>query len=144
MSASRARQTSRKITSRAAGYRFSCSPAPFFVESATSIGGPAALAGWCQTMPPGTQRRRPTDLRAGSEGRNVVVASDDLPSGAARRSSVGVSWRCAIDVHLMRERAMSKGLDKRREAKKKPTRSLHEKREKKQSRGFQGLCGHQV
>ena len=38
---------------------------------------------------------------------------------------------------------MSKGLDKRREAKKKPTKSLQEKRaakrEKKQSRGFQGL-----
>lgn len=44
---------------------------------------------------------------------------------------------------LMRERAMSKGLDRRREAKKKPTKSLQEKRaakkEKKQSRGFQGL-----
>ena len=38
---------------------------------------------------------------------------------------------------------MSKGLDRRREAKKKPTKSLQEKRaakkEKKQSRGFQGL-----
>jgi hypothetical protein len=41
------------------------------------------------------------------------------------------------------ERAMSKGLDKKREAKKKPQKSLQEKRaakrEKKQSRGFQGL-----
>ena len=40
---------------------------------------------------------------------------------------------------------MSKGLDKRREAKKKPQKSLQEKRaakkEKKQSRGFQGLRG---
>jgi len=42
-----------------------------------------------------------------------------------------------------RELAMSKGLDRRREAKKKPQKSLQEKRaakrEKKQSRGFQGL-----
>jgi hypothetical protein len=45
--------------------------------------------------------------------------------------------------NVMRERAMSKGLDRRREAKKKPTRSLQEKRaakrKKEQSRGFQGL-----
>jgi hypothetical protein len=44
---------------------------------------------------------------------------------------------------VTRERAMSKGLDRRREAKKKPTKSLQEKRaakrEKKQSRGFQSL-----
>ena len=44
---------------------------------------------------------------------------------------------------LMRERAMSKGLDRRREAKKKPMKSLLDKRaakkEKKPSRGFQGL-----
>lgn len=41
---------------------------------------------------------------------------------------------------------MSKGLDKRREAKKKPLKSLQEKRaakrEKKSNRGFQGLGGH--
>jgi hypothetical protein len=40
---------------------------------------------------------------------------------------------------------MSKGLDKRREAKKKPQKSLQEKRaakkEKKHSRGFQALRG---
>ena len=43
----------------------------------------------------------------------------------------------------LKERAMSKGLDRKREAKKKPQKSLQEKRaakkEKKQSRGFQPL-----
>jgi hypothetical protein len=41
------------------------------------------------------------------------------------------------------ERTMSKGLDRKREGKKKPQKSLQEKRaakrEKKQSRGFQGV-----
>jgi hypothetical protein len=42
---------------------------------------------------------------------------------------------------VMRRRTMSKGMDRKKEAKKKPAKSLQEKRaakrEKKQSRGFQ-------
>jgi hypothetical protein len=44
-------------------------------------------------------------------------------------------------VHRHEEATMSKGMDRKKEAKKKPAKSLQEKRaakrEKKQSRGFQ-------
>jgi hypothetical protein len=56
------------------------------------------------------------------------------------KSAVGVWWRCAVSARRHEDLAMSKGLDRKREAKKKPQKSLAEKRaakrEKKQNRGF--------
>ena len=46
-----------------------------------------------------------------------------------------------VALTVMRRRTMSKGMDRKKEAKKKPAKSLQEKRaakrEKKQNRGFQ-------
>lgn len=59
----------------------------------------------------------------------------------ARPCWVGVWLGCAVGAHSHQEQLMSKGLDRKREAKKKPQKSLQEKRaakrEKKQGRGFQ-------
>ena len=60
---------------------------------------------------------------------------------ALARKGARFAWRQMATVP--KEQAMSKGLDRKREGKKKPQKSLQEKRaakkEKKQNRGFQGL-----